>query len=62
MAQLVIQADGPFSVWCNTCGRWVAGARINITGTHDLDESVSAVRKPKEPLPPHTDHTVWEDS
>lgn len=62
MAQLVIQTSGAFRVWCNSCERWVDGARINIDGTHDLDESKPAEPQwPKVPRPVSTTHTVWED-
>jgi len=62
MAQIVIQADGPFSVWCNSCERWVAGARLNIDGTHDADESKPVEPQwAKVPRPTSTTHTVWED-
>lgn len=57
--QLVIATDGPFKLFCNTCGRWVDGDRCNIDGTHDADES-KPVRGYKMPPPERTDHVVWE--
>jgi len=59
--QLVIATDGPFKVFCNTCGRWVEGDRINIDGTHDADES-KPIRGYKMPPPERTEHVVWEPS
>lgn len=62
MPQLVIQTDGWFKVWCNTCDRWVDGVRLNIDGTHDLDESKPVQPQwAKVPRPTSTTHTVWED-
>lgn len=59
-AQLVIQSDGPFKVFCNTCGRWISDARVNIDGTHDADESKPVRTGRGIPPPERTEHTVWE--
>jgi hypothetical protein len=59
-AQLVIQTIGPFRVFCNTCGRFVDGDRVNIDGTHDSDESKPARTGRGIPPPARTGHTVWD--
>lgn len=59
--QLVIQTIGPFHVFCNTCGRFIEGDRVNIDGTHDADESKPVVHTGRGvPSPDRTSHAVWE--
>lgn len=53
--QLVIATDGPFRVFCNTCGRWVDGDRCNIDGTHDIQDATTGLDSSAR-----TSHTVWE--
>jgi hypothetical protein len=62
MSSLMIQSDGPFKAWCNTCNRWVPSERINIDGTHDADESRPARTGRGIPPPERTTHTVWDDA